>query len=241
MGLLRSILNVVLPLTCAYCHKVLESRGLCSHCWKRFVYLTGSLCQRCGEPLDPFTQHALCAQCTLSPPFFHKHRSVWTYNTYSKYLIMQFKHGHQQWLIPFLGQMMLSPLWQLSVPYNGIVPVPLHWKKLAQRGFNQAALLACWLGRHTGIPVFVDGLIRIRQTPSQGIQSRKKRTANVQNAFELGSLPITVGSKILLIDDVFTTGATLNACSQTLFQAGVKEIGALTLAKVLIPETSPSF
>lgn len=164
----------------------------------------------------------------MDTPVFHKHRSLWEYGPVSRRVIFALKHGRQRHLAKLLAHWLL-PL-ALEHMVDCIIPVPLHHDRLRRRGFNQCALLATEIGKLCSIPVKLSSLERPLGAPSQGRFSPQQRQDNVMGAFS--AKPELANKRILLIDDVFTTGATLNACASALQQVSVCSIHAVTIAKV---------
>jgi ComF family protein len=224
---LSRVINFVFPHLCPGCHTVMSSQGFCPLCWSKIIFMTPPQCALCGQPFAVLTQ-ALCLQCQKWIPLFNSHRSLWHYGPLSRKVIFALKHGRQRYLAPLLATWLL-PL-MLSVRVDCIVPVPLHPHRLAQRGFNQSCILAQELSRMTLIPLVREGLIRRFKTPSQGRFSLSQRRDNVDGAFS--SSYQWDGAAVMLIDDVYTTGSTLNACTHALKEAGALHVHALTLAKV---------
>lgn len=192
----------------------------------------------------------ICAHCIKTPPHYNKHRSALMYNDVSRRLVMMFKHGDhlhtKNIFIPWLEKTGHELLAEADL----IIPVPLHYFRLVKRRYNQAAVLATSLSKATGIPCNLSSLIRTKATASQGHKNAKQRQRNVGNAFKMrpvrthSILPALSqkqrekqneqdikGKTILLIDDVYTTGATVNACARTLKTAGAKAVHVLTIAK----------
>lgn len=225
---LRTALNFILPHLCPVCQSCQHTAGFCASCWIKIHFLRPPYCELCGNP-GILGSRNICGPCLADTPLFHRHRSLWEYGALTRRLIFALKHGHQRHLVELLATW-ITPL-VLEKPVDFLIPVPLHQDRLAQRGFNQSAVLATALSRSTGIPVALQGLRRLFKTPSQGRFSAHQRRENVMGVFE--SLRSWDHQRILLIDDVFTTGATLNACAQTLSQAGAHRIYAITLAKVV--------
>ena len=168
----------------------------------------------------------------MSPPSFSATRSVYVYDDLSKKMILSLKHGSALHLAPFLAQGLWQAGKELVNAADLIVPVPLHWRRLYSRGFNQSALLAQHLHKISHKPVSLNVLKKIRHTPSQGGLSLEERISNVAHCFKV-SHPLKIKDKsIVLVDDVMTTGATLNACANTLLKAGAKEVTVLCVARV---------
>lgn len=177
---------------------------------------------------------ALCTSCLREPPAFDMARAALTYDDGSRALIMRFKHGDQLHLAPTLTDWLARAAGELVEQADLIVPVPLHWRRRVRRRYNQAAILAHGLGRSLSRPVACDVLIRARATVSQGKQSRAQRLRNVRGAFAVtdrGRARLD-GVRVLLVDDVLTTGATAGACARALRDAGADWIGVVTLARV---------
>lgn len=157
------------------------------------------------------------------------------YNDTSRRLILAFKHADRTDSAPAWGDWLARAGAELLADADFLVPVPLHRRRLMSRRYNQAALMAQALGRKSGLPVLVDTLICTRSTPSQGKMSRTQRERNVAGAFAVreSRQPAVKDARIVLIDDVMTTGATLTACVRPLLRAGAGRVDALTLARVI--------
>jgi ComF family protein len=147
-------------------------------------------------------------------------------------MVLSFKHGNALYIAPFLAQGLLNIGSDLLRTADLILPVPLHWRRLYNRGFNQAAVVAQHLGKISHKPVSVNILKRIQNTPFQGNLSLEERIKNVAHCFKVSKPQKIKNKSILLVDDVMTTGATLNACAKTLLKVGAKEINVLCVARV---------
>lgn len=244
-GALR-LLDLVLPPRCLSCGTEVGVAGaLCPTCWQGIGFIAAPHCARCGLPFDydPTGEGAgnlVCGACLARPPQFDRCRSVFAYDDASRSLILGFKHGDRTDCAPAFAQWLArAGAALLSEPDVVIAPVPLHRWRLLKRRYNQSAMLALELGRLTGRAAIPDLLIRRRATPSQGGLSAKGRARNVQGAFILN--PRWTGrakdARILLIDDVFTTGATAGECARTLRRAGARAVDVLTLSRVVKPVT----
>lgn len=251
---LRKILSCIFPPCCVICGVFLNSMGFCSNCWKDLQWLWGVqeyfYCHLCGHPLNSkifqgFLEpqdleskislgSQLCFFCLKDTPFFVYHRSLWAYGPSSRRAVFSLKHGKQKSLGAFFAHLLI-PLVPKSMDY--IVVMPLHKKRLLKRGFNQMSPVARCLSQYTGIPFLENILIRQYNTRPQGGLSPSERKENVFHSFTSKefSLENTLKPKckILLLDDVFTTGASLNACSKVLLENNVDQVFCLTLAKVL--------
>ncbi len=200
-------------------------------------FIDGPLCARCGMPfdIDPGGE-TICGPCHAKAPDFDRARALFRYDDASKALILRFKHGDRLDSAPAFARWLERTGRPLMAEADLIVPVPLHRGRLWKRRYNQAAILAKGLARLSSRPHDPLLLHRSRATPSQGeMPSAKARRRNVQRAF---AVPVAKaarlnGQNILLVDDVFTTGATLNACARALKRAGAARVDALTLARVV--------
>lgn len=233
-------LDAMLPRRCLGCGKVTgEGAALCVACWADLDFITAPLCRRCGFPFEiDLGPDAVCLACLRDPPAFDRARSALRYDDRSKGLILRFKHADRtEGARSFAAWMQRSAAEFLS-DRDLIVPVPLHWRRLLARRYNQAAMLAIALGRMSGVEVAPNLLLRGRDTPSQGRFSRAGRRRNVEGAFRPHPSAGTrlLGRKVLLVDDVMTTGATLEACSRALRRAGAARIDAVTLARVVLAQ-----
>jgi len=230
-------LGAVLPARCLGCGLVVERPGaLCPACWRGIDFLAPPLCACCGMPfeLDP-GEGARCGACLAQPPSFGRARAVFRYSEASRALILGFKHGDRLHGTRAFAAWMARAGAELIADASLIVPVPLHWTRLFMRRYNQAALLANALAAASGVPAIPDLLIRKRRTPSQGRLNRTERRRNVHGAF----VPLRraarrlEGASVLLVDDVFTTGATVEACAKALLAGGAARVDVLTLARVV--------
>lgn len=238
----RRVLDAVLPPLCLSCGTVVAEPGsLCPQCWSRMGFLAPPLCHACGHPfdIDPGAGGAvLCGPCLAKPPPWARARAVLRYDDSSKPLILRFKHADRLEGAQAFARWMARAGGELLAEAEVIVPVPLHrWRLLARR-YNQAAVLALALGRHSGVAVVPDALCRVRRTLSQGHMDRDQRRRNVAGAFvvaEAGRRAVA-GRRVVLIDDVLTTGATTGECSRVLLKAGAAGVDVLTLGRVVFGE-----
>ena len=227
-GLISKLLNCIYPAECPVCGKVSDvfiHSPVCSSCWSRIQRYTGPSCSICALPFVSGHSHQ-CGSCMKkSPPYAH----VIAYGLYEgvlKEAISRFKFYGLRRLSRPLGGLLPG----LTIPESdAIVPVPLTAKGLKQRGFNQSLLIARVVSKKTGTPLNIDTLLKIRETPPQVGLSASERHKNLAGAFTAkGHLK---GSRILLVDDVVTTGATAAACSKALLKAGAQEVIVLAIAR----------
>ncbi len=233
---LQPVVNFLLPPRCLGCRVEVDHQGvLCSPCWAELDFITDPQCQLCGFPFEfEHGGEALCAICTRESPIYDRARSVVTYNEASKGLILSFKHGDAIHGAPTYAQWMARAGRDLIKQADAIVPVPLHWRRLFMRQYNQAAVLGNALSKLTGIHSLNNVLVRSRATPSQGYRKRPDRVKNVKGAFKVSEKgqKLLRDKRVVLVDDVYTTGATVEECARTLKSAGVKTVDALTFARV---------
>ena len=238
-GLLANrVLDAIYPPLCISCRAATgEAHGLCAACWGRMNFLDGPACGTCGLPfeIDPGGE-TLCAPCHAEPPAFDRARAVMHYDDSSKALILALKRADRHDLVLPLARWLERGGRELIAEAEIIVPVPLHRWRLWSRRFNQSALLAQRLAKAAAKPFDPLALIRTRPTPSQGaMPSAKARAKNVQGAFEVARPSAIAGRAVLLVDDVYTTGATVNACARALKKAGAARVLVVTLARVVRP------
>ena len=234
---LRHILDLMLPPTCAGCGEVLEdAHTLCPACWGTLTFLTRPCCDACGHPFEyEVPGMTLCGACTRDRPPFARARAALLYDDASKAFILSFKHADKTDTAALLAKWLAQAGGEFLGTADVLIPVPLHWTRLFSRRFNQAALLAQALGRVTGKAVAVDALVRHKKTPSQGHLGVKARARNVQGAFRVPPRrrPQVRGRRVVLVDDVYTTGATVRAAAKALLRAGAVDVDVVTLARVV--------
>ncbi len=229
--------DLLLPPLCIGCGIEVDAPGrLCATCWERAAFLAPPWCARCGFPfeVDPGAG-ALCGACTREPPDYDRARAVLRYDDGSRPLILGFKHGDRTEWAPAFGAWMARAGAELLAEADMVAPVPLHWTRLALRRFNQSALLARSIGKTSGVPVIPDLLVRRRRTSSQGGLTRIQRRDNVRGAFAVrpARRDALRGRRVVLVDDVLTTGATATMCARTLRRAGAAGVDVLVLARVV--------
>jgi len=243
---LQRVLDLVLPPRCLGCGELVERQGtLCVACWSAVTFLADPLCRRCGLPFafDAGSDEApasmndgyQCGACLAEPPPFERARAVMRYDDASRPLLLGFKHGDRTEAAPPFAGWMARGGAELLADAELVAPVPLHWRRLLARRYNQAALLAWPLARQAGAQAVPDLLLRRRATPSQGRLSRAERARNVAGAFAVNPRHAALlrGRRLLLVDDVMTTGATVSACARVALRAGAAAVDVLVLARAV--------
>ncbi len=210
--------------------------------WSAIRFITGALCNRCGVPFEiEVDPDQVCGACLASPPAYGRARAAVEYGDATRDIVLAFKHqGRRDGLATF-GRWMASAGQDLLAGADLIVPVPLHYVRLVRRGFNQSVWLAAAVSRSSGVPLSPDLLARTRATPTQAGLSGDGRRRNVQGAFNVrpSRARRLAGRRVILVDDVLTTGATVEACARALKRSGAAEVDVLTLARVAAPRRAP--
>jgi len=228
--MLSKILNILFPEICPVCKKPSrehKTAPICPECWQTIHIYKGPSCQRCGKPLVSDVS-ITCGGCLEDEPFFKYARSAGLYEGALREAINIFKYYRVKRLSKPLSEIMLKIADPLGIDI--VIPVPLSKKRLREREFNQSALLAKHLADYTNTKLVADCLIKIKETRSQVGLSAKERQVNVRGAFGIINEDLINGKNIILVDDVFTTGATIRECSKLLKRKGARNIYVLTLA-----------
>ena len=234
LGVIKVLLNSLVPPRCLKCSQIVEKQGaLCSQCWLSLTFIEDPFCFICGVPFEhTIEKEMMCGSCMQKNPPYKQARALMVYDAHSKPLILNLKHADGVHMAPYFSQWIKRIL---PSSMHFIVPIPLHWTRLFRRGYNQSALLTNVLAKATNLDATPDLLIRKRRTRSQGGLRRQKRIENVSGAFKINKkYHETIKKKhILVVDDVFTTGATLLECTKMLKKGGAKEVSIVTLARSL--------
>lgn len=232
----RRLVDFVFPPLCGACAAPVAAAGqLCPACWGKLTFLENTVCACCGLPF-PFDvgADALCGRCLAEPPAFDRVRAAVVYDDAARQVVLPYKHADRLDMTPQLADWLAraARLGDLQEP-DVVAAVPLHRRRLWRRRYNQAALLALALGRTLERPVWPDLLRRARPTPPQGGLGRDARRLNVKGAFVVRDAyhEKIAGKSVLLVDDVMTTGATLDACAQALKKAGARRVTAVVIAR----------
>jgi ComF family protein len=234
---LRSIVDFALPPRCPACGAVTaEPHRFCLSCWQSLTFLGDPCCRRCGLPFEYGDSSLECGRCLASPPRYDRLRAAVAYGEVARRVALKLKYGGKPGIAETLARFMERHLEAAAGAGSPLlVPVPLHRWRIWKRGYNQAALIAGALSRRSGVPAAADLLRRTRATvPLKGL-GRRERALAVRGAFEAApaARDRLEGRAIVLVDDVFTSGATAGACASALKRAGAASVGLLCWARVV--------
>jgi ComF family protein len=242
-SVLASLASVIFPAPCRICGEILENVGalpVCTKCWSEFAAVPKPICELCGRPFfvnapNLAERNHLCQLCRRGTYTFDRARSYGIYNDAMHRAVLLLKHEEMapfgRWFAERIAEIVLADPENLRA--DVVVPVPLHRARMRERRYNQAQMIAAPLARLLCLPCEPRALARIRPRPDKLILSRSERWKSVQGAYEASAGAKLKGRVILLVDDVFTTGATLDACARALRKAGVAKVIGVTAARVI--------
>ena len=230
------LLDLIYPPKCIICNEILlpgVQIDICSECYKKVPFIGDKIiCEICGQPLNITFGQNQCLDCRGQHYYFEKCIAPCEYKGVMRQAIVKFKFYGKRQYGKTLGKLMVERLNQVqtSMTYDMIIYTPMHRKRLMKRGYNQAKLLAAVIGKEINCPVGKDILLKIKDTSPQSILSRKQRLINLKNVFCLNPRADIKGKTLLLVDDVYTTGTTVNECAKLLKTAGAKQVFVATVA-----------
>jgi ComF family protein len=236
---LRKLVEVFFPSHCLYCEKIINKDSLfCGDCWLKLQFITDPKCKICSYPFEIEISHMspLCSKCLIKKPSYDKSIVIFRYNPFIKKIIGDLKYRDKNFLAKKFAKILHEKIRSEIATYDLIVAVPLHQKRLRKRKFNQAVLLCRELLKFFPKKNFYpDFLIRVKNTKPQVELRKKEREKNLKRAFLVNKKyrDEVMGKKILLVDDVMTTGATLENCAKELKRRGAKEVVSLVVAKTV--------
>lgn len=230
-SLLQFCLDGIYPPRCALCGNIITPKGhlVCSDCALKVKLIEEPRCKCCSKPVESQEQE-FCMDCAKRErTWFERGFALWHYSTVMQQSIAQFKYHHRKEYVRFYADSFVRAYGDmiLALDLDGLVPVPVHWTRYIQRGYNQAEVLARAIGRELDIPVYADLLVRNKKTVAQKQLDSHQRSANLEGAFSFshqwGNRTNGI-NKIMIIDDIYTTGATMNFCAKVLRQAGIDQV-----------------
>jgi ComF family protein len=237
-AVLRTALDLALPPLCPACREPVEGRALCPACWSKLSFITRPYCERLGIPFvyDP-GPGILSMEAIADPPAYQRARAAVRFDEISRALVHALKYSDRLDLAPMMGRWVSHAGRELLAEADALVPVPLHWRRLWARRFNQSAMLAAAISAESGVPVATGVLMRVKPTAQQVGLSRTERAANVQGAFRVPpeARGAVAGRRLVLVDDVLTSGATVEGCARALLRAGAANVDVLIFARVAEP------
>lgn len=238
----RLVLDIALPTLCVACREPVAGVGVCAECWAKLSFIAPPFCPRLGIPFvyDP-GPGLLSMEAIADPPAYARARAVVRYDEVARTLVHALKYHDRTDLAPAMGRWMARAGEELLGEADALVPVPLHWRRGWSRRYNQAGALARAIQRQSGVAVARDVLRRIRPTQQQIGLSRSQRARNVQGAFQVSPEKAheIQGRRVVLIDDVLTSGATTDACARALLRARAAQVDVLVFARVVDTHRAP--
>lgn len=230
MGIIKGLIQLLFPLRCPVCDDIVRPFGekICTGCIKELKYLTPPWCMRCGKKL--LKDKEFCEDCEKKEHVYIRGRALYEYKAVAS-SIYRFKYGDRQEYAEFFGEEVVRYLGDFikSVNPQGIIPIPLHKRRRNKRGYNQAELLAKAIGKRVEIPVYDKLLVRVKNTAPLKQQNAKERQNNLKKAFKVTQNDVKL-DKVIIIDDIYTTGSTINEAAAVLKKCGVQNIYFVTLA-----------
>lgn len=232
----RLALDIALPTLCVACREPVDGEGVCASCWAKLSFIAPPICPRLGIPFvyDPGPE-LLSMEAIANPPAYARARAAVRYDDVARTLVHALKYQDRTDLAPAMGRWMARAGRELLGEADALVPVPLHWRRGWSRRYNQSGALARVIERQTGVKLVSEALRRVRPTQQQIGLSRSQRASNVQGAFKVAPdrAADIAGRRVVLIDDVLTTGATTDACARALLRARAASVDVLVFARVV--------
>lgn len=229
-GFYTSIVDYLMPPSCLSCRSLVWGKGLCSRCWQKCTFILDLHCTKCGR-LARY-QGLLCGICIKEPPEYHQAHSLIDFNASSKRLIHDLKYRDRTDLINFFAKLLYAHYRDFILGVDLIIPVPMHFLRRLIRFYNHANLLALALSVHSNKPIEPFILCKSRFTRTQTTMNKKERKQNLQHSFAILKSDLIKGKNVLLVDDVMTTGSTVNLCAKAIKDAGASSVRVLTIASV---------
>ncbi|MDE2330540.1 MAG: ComF family protein, partial [Bradyrhizobium sp.] len=232
----RLALDIALPTLCVACREPVSGEGVCAKCWAKLSFIAPPFCPRLGIPFvyDP-GPGLLSMEAIANPPAYQRARAAVRYDDVARTLVHALKYQDRTDLAPAMGRWMARAGHELLGEADVLIPVPLHWRRGWSRRYNQSGALARVIERQSGVKLACETLQRVRPTQQQIGLSRSERADNVQGAFKIATdrKADVAGRRVVLIDDVLTSGATVDACARALLRARAAHVDVLVFARVV--------
>ncbi len=232
----QNLIDMLYPVRCPVCREIVVPKGqrICGGCKDKFRLIEEPRCKKCSKPVE-FEEQEYCSDCMRKDFHYVRGYSVWIYDAVMKESIADFKYRNKKENAKFYLEELLSHYREAinKLALDALIPVPIHRSKHKLRGYNQAAILAWGIGRELGIPVLNELLIRVKKTLPQKQLDDRERLENLKEAFRINRKAADSYRKqlnrVLLVDDIYTTGSTVEACTGILLEHGVREVYFATL------------
>lgn len=225
-NVIKKVLGIIYPKRCPICGEIVSQKEqlICGECKNKLVYIKNPRCKKCGKPLE-FAKEEYCRDCKRRKHYFEEGRAVWLYSKEMRSSIYRFKYDNKREYAEFYTEELVRIYgsWIKRLQIDAIVPIPLHEKRKKIRGFNQAEVLANQIGEKMNLPVMPKLMIRQKNTIAQKELNDKERQENVKNAFKIPYNEVQL-KKVLLVDDIYTTGSTIDAAAKALKGKGVEKV-----------------
>jgi len=238
----RLALDIALPTLCVACREPVDGEGVCAACWAKLSFIAPPYCPRLGIPFvyDPGPE-LLSMEAIANPPAYARARAAVRYDDVARTLVHALKYQDRTDLAPAMGRWMARAGRELLEEADALVPVPLHWRRGWSRRYNQSGALARVIARQSGVKLLTEALRRVRPTQQQIGLSRPQRASNVQGAFKVAAQRASEiqGRRVILVDDVLTSGATVDACARALLRAKAESVDVLVFARVVDTHKAP--
>jgi ComF family protein len=230
----RLALDIALPTLCVACREPVDGDGVCAECWAKLSFIAQPYCPRLGIPFiyDP-GPGLLSMEAIANPPAYARARAAVRYDDVARTLVHALKYQDRTDLAPAMGRWMARAGNELLADADLLVPVPLHWRRGWSRRYNQSGALARVIERQSGVKLASEALRRVRPTQQQIGLSRSERASNVQGKADIA------GRRLVLVDDVLTSGATVDACARALLRAKAASVDVLVFARVVDTHKAP--
>ena len=229
--MIEGLVNIFFPKTCPMCGKVIKKKLICDNCNEKMTVIREPKCEKCGKPLDT-NEKIYCEDCGKRQHFFTRGVALFEHTGDLRESVYKFKFGNAREYGEFYGQTAAKQYknvfraWNIQI----MIPIPMYYKKEIKRGYNQAEVFANCVSKYTGIPVDKKSLIRKKPTVAQKELNDEMRRANLEGAFAVDASRVSSYKSVLLVDDIYTTGSTVDACAKLLKKAGVDKVYVLCIS-----------